>query len=154
MKEFKNKLIQQCEADRISDGRVPASAPEMDDTSREIDQPVCLAMIGGGPTIRKAIEGAYKDLGFSELVVVDSQKATDIRGDAQRIANANIVIVLTKSGDDVKQYANYGAVQPGQIWLDDTFPEMTNSTRVRLQMSGATVYKLSAVDGEVWSQEY
>lgn len=60
------------------------------------------------------------------------------------LASADAVLVLTPRGDDALAYARHAA--PGQIWGDDTFPDMSLATQAAFCRRGVRLFKTSLAD--------
>jgi hypothetical protein len=92
----------------------------------------------------------------SEVIVVDPaapEAAEKHNGltysrDAGIAARANVVVVFTPRGDDVYDIIGQAA-RAGQLWADDTHPQMSHNTRVALVEAGVELFKLTAIDPDL-----
>jgi hypothetical protein len=119
-----------------------------------------VAVFGGaGYTGRQIVHRIARD--FAEVIAIDpafackaevsSRPHGPVGGTvvesaaATRASCAQIVLTFTPKGDDVRT-AIEQAVSPGQLWTDDTHPQMSSKTRTAIQRAGAKVFKLTAKD--------
>ena len=110
----------------------------------------CLCVLGGGGFVGNVLLPRIRD-GYRRIVVVDPcYAAEEVDGsihrsnDGRRIGEADAVLVLTPRGDDVAEHVEHAAA--GQVWGDDTFPDMTASTQQRLRDAGVELFKTAMVD--------
>ena len=122
--------------------------------------PRTVGVLGGGGHVGSMIvERLRRD---HELIVVDKKLATGPAtiddpslgssthrvtrgGDPGLLRQADLVLVFTPSGDDVKSVIG-PAARPGQAWCDDTHPQMRPATVEALAATGASVTKLACKD--------
>lgn len=109
-----------------------------------------LCILGGGGFIGKRLLPKIKN-NYKQIFAIDpiypedrSQDNTVYSNDPAHIRYADAVLVLTPRGDDAAAYAAYAA--SGQIWGDDTFPDMTPRTREKIENAGARLFKPAMVD--------
>ena len=109
-----------------------------------------LCILGGGGFIGKGllpkIKENYKQIfAIDPIYTQDETKGNTVySNDPVRIRKADAVLVLTPTGDDAAPYAEHAV--NGQIWGDDTYPDMSPSTRSKLKSAGVELFKPAMVD--------
>lgn len=109
-----------------------------------------LCIIGGGEFIGKGLLPIIKN-NYKQIFTIDpiyEEDATDenttFSCDPTHITKADAVLVLTPTGDDSAPYTQYA--KKGQIWGDDTFPDMSLTTRLAFKNAGVELFKPAMVD--------
>jgi len=120
---------------------------------RRCDKPpeqATLAILGGGGFVGRRLlprlVGRYGrvvavDTAYAQPEEADGALRT---GDPSVLGDADAVLVLTPRGDDAAPYARFA--RTGQVWGDDTFPDMQPATQREFLRRGARLYKTSLVD--------
>jgi len=109
-----------------------------------------LCILGGGGFIGKRLLPKIKN-NYKQIFAIDpvythyeTNENTVYSNDPEHIRKADAVLVLTPTGDDAAPYAQYA--KKDQIWGDDTFPDMSTSTRLKFKDAGVELFKPAMVD--------
>ena len=109
-----------------------------------------LCVLGGGGFIGKGllpkIKNHYKQIFAIDPIYAqdETEENTTFSNNPAHISKADAVLVLTPTGDDAAPYTQFA--KNGQIWGDDTFPDMSTQTRAKFKNAGVKLYKPAMVD--------
>ena len=109
-----------------------------------------LCILGGGGFVGKGLLPVIRNRYGAVMVIDPCYQETTLDGnvtctrDPKWIGAADAVLVLTPRGDDAMQYSTYAVV--GQVWGDDTFPDMSPATQKSIKDQGALLFKTAMID--------
>ena len=115
------------------------------------DHEATVCILGGGGFIGRALVGDLVDR-YGRIVALDQRfdaihdKHARIIETSDRavVSDADVVLVLTASGEDAWMYIPY--VRAGQIWGDDTHPAMSAELQNVLREKGVELWKVGVGD--------
>eukprot|EP00775_Hariotina_reticulata_P011407 gene11407-11555_t len=120
--------------------------PQAEQASPQPGQPLGLAVSND---LLLTVSPAATSL-FKQVIALDTRyKGTHTEqwgvlctAEPKDLETADVVLVITRSGDDVAEYVEHA--QPGQVWGDDTHPEISQAVLGRLSARGVSVHKAMA----------